>query len=158
MPWPGERSWFASPDSFFVHEKGPAMDAYFEALRDPVGIILLHTGRWHSMQAQALEVLASYGATRFDVIGFCSKHRGALKEKVGRVFALLQEVPSITRVVFYDDKPLNVERFSKLSFKKGVRFIVHDVGVKGPDGLASNRMPGEGAAGPRADGQRGATP
>ena len=51
VPWHLERGWFGSPDSFFMHAEGPAMDAYFEAVQDPSGIILLHTGRWHSMQA-----------------------------------------------------------------------------------------------------------
>ena len=133
VPWHRERGWFASPDSFnefFTHDRGPAMDAYFEALKDPSAIILLHTGRWHTMQAQALAVLASYGATRFDVIGFCSKSHKALKQKVARIQQLLQDVPSITRVVMYDDKLLNVETFRAMQVSKGVQVVVHDVGVR----------------------------
>ena len=132
VPWHKERGWFSSPDSFFTHDRGPAMDAYFEAVRDPDGIILLHTGRWHTMQAQALQVLASYGATRFDVIGFCSQRRGALKQKVARICQLLLDVPSINKVVLWDDKPINVQTFRTegvLQPKKGIEVIVHDVGV-----------------------------
>ena len=130
VPWHRERGWFGSPDSFFMHDRGPAMDAYFEALKDPSAIILLHTGRRHTMQAQALAVLASYGATRFDVVGFCSKGRKALKQKVARIQQLLQDVPSITKVVMYDDKLLNVETFRAMQVRKGVQVTVHDVGVR----------------------------
>ena len=130
-PWEGVRpGWFSSEDSLFTHEKGPAMDAYFEAVKDPSGAILLHTGRWHTMQTKALEELAKYGATRFDVVGFCSKKRKALKQKVARIRRLLDENSSITKVVMYDDKPKNVETFRSMQVKDGVQVIVHDVGQR----------------------------
>ena len=131
QPWPGVRpGWFGSPDSFFTTDRGPAMDAYFEAVQDPSAVILLHTGRWYTMQAQALGVLASYGATRFDVVGFCSKSRRALKQKVSRIRQLLTDVPTITKLVMYDDKLKNVETFRAMPVPRGVQVTVYDVGVR----------------------------
>lgn len=74
-------------------------------------------------------MLASYGATRFDVVGFCTQNRRALKQKVERIQELLKEVPSIDKVVLWDDKPKNMQTFRTMQAKKGVKIIVHDVGV-----------------------------
>ena len=127
-PWDG-MGWFAHEDSLFTHTRGPAMDAYFEAVKNPNGVILLHTGRQLKMQTKALEVLAGYGAVRFEEVGFCTKRRKALKQKVSRI-ALLIDKYDIDRVVMYDDKATNVAKFRSMPVKKGVTVEVNDVGVK----------------------------
>ena len=88
------------------------------------------------MKDKVLEVLASYGATRFDECGFCTKRGKALKQKVGRVLRLIEE-HNVDRVVMYDDKPNNVRTFRSMELrgkkgkaKKVVQLTVFDVGVK----------------------------
>ena len=141
VPWPGDAAglkWFSHEDSLFKHAKGPAMDAYHEAVRDPAGIILLHTGRRLVLQRKALQVLAEcYGATRFDELGFTTGPGRSLKKKVARIKRLLQEkYTRITKVVMYDDKPCNVARFRSMQGEEGfagIEVIVHHVGVKPPE-------------------------
>ena len=138
IPWPGHAAgfrWYSHEDSLFKHARGPAMDAYHEALRDPAGIIMLHTGRRPVLQHKALQVLAEcYGATRFDELGFTTGPGRSLKKKVARIKALLQDkYPGVTKVVLYDDKACNVARFRSMQGEEGfgsIEVIVHDVGVK----------------------------
>ena len=108
-PW-SDGNWFADTRSLSAHTKGPAMNAYFEALKDENAVILIHTGRSQVMKEPVIEALAGYGVTRFDEIGFCTKGRRALKQKVGRIMGLIA-AHDIRRIVMYDDKAINVARF-----------------------------------------------
>ena len=127
-PWT-EGNWFADARSLAVHSPGPAMAAYFEAVKDDDAVIVIHTGRAAVMREPVLALLATYGVTRFHEAGFCTKRRKALKQKVGRLMALIA-AHDIGRVVLYDDKQKNVERFRAIAadVPKGVTVEVYHVG------------------------------